>query len=102
MIAFNIRSKGNIEERLSWTFNVYDVDNNGVIDRKELKKMFELLFTLLNVDLKDENYNLDKRSDEVIKKFDMSGDKKLSRDEFVQGVKSDEPLRNLLLNHNFE
>ena len=64
--------------------------------------MFEVLFTLLDVDLKDEKYNLDKRSDEIIKRFDLSGDRKLSREEFVNGVKDDEPLKNLLLNHKFE
>ena len=102
MVAFNIKVKGSIEEKLNWTFNTYDRDHNGSIDRKELKKMFEILFTILDVDLKDEKYNLDKRSKEVMKRFDLSGDKKLSREEFVQGIKDDEPLRNLLLNHKFE
>lgn len=99
LLAFNIRSKGQLEERLSWTFNLYDLDNNGHIDKKELKKMFEVLFTMLNIDKKDERYNVEKRAGEVIKKFDISGDKKLSHDEFVQGVKNDEPLKKLLLDH---
>ncbi|CAF0761121.1 unnamed protein product [Brachionus calyciflorus] len=102
LLAFNIRSKGKIEERLSWTFNLYDLDNNGQIDKKELKKMFEVLFTMLNVNKKDERYNVDKRVDEVIKKYDVSGDKKLSHDEFVQGVKNDEPLQRLLLDHQLD
>ena len=94
--------KGDLEDRLTWTFNVYDIDRNGQIDKKELKKMFEMLFTMLNVDKKDDRYNIDKRVEEVIKKFDSSGDKKLSQEEFVQGIKNDEPLRKLLLEHRID
>lgn len=101
-MAFNIRSKGKLDERLTWTFNLYDLDNNGQIDKKELKKMFEMLFSMLNVDKKDERYNVDKRVDDVLSKFDSSGDKKLSLEEFVHGVKNDEPLRKLLLEHQLE
>ena len=102
LLAFNIRSKGKLDERLNFAFTIYDSDGNGYIDRKELKNMFNLLFTMLNVSKKDERYNLDHRVDEVIKKFDVSGDKKLSREEFIQGVKSDEPLRRLLLDHELD
>lgn len=98
-MAFNIKSKGSIEQRLQWTFNLYDLDNNGQIDKKELKKMFEMLFNMLNVDTSDERYNVDKRVEDVLSKFDSSGDKKLNIDEFVHGVKSDEPLKRLLLEH---
>ncbi|RNA31173.1 Neuronal calcium sensor 2 [Brachionus plicatilis] len=102
LLAFNIRSKGNLEARLSWTFNLYDLDNNGQIDKKELKKMFQVLFTMLNVNKKDERYNVEKRIEEILKKYDVSGDKKLSHDEFVQGIKNDEPLQKLLLDHQLD
>ena len=59
--------------------------------------MFELLFTLLNVNKKDEKYNIDKRVDDIIKRCDSNGNKKLSREEFVNGVKQDATLRKLLL-----
>lgn len=90
---------GSLEDRLNWTFNIYDLDKSGDIDKKELTKMFELLYTLLNVNKNDEKYNIDKRVDDVMRKFDMNGNKKLSREEFVNGLKSDENLRKLLLDH---
>jgi len=99
LIAFNIRSKGKLEDKLNWTFDVYDRNNDGIIDRKELKKMFTMLFTMLNVNKKDDKYNVDNRIDEILKKIDTSGDKALSREEFVEGIKNDEPLRKLLLEH---
>ena len=64
--------------------------------------MFEMLYVMLNVEKKDEKYNIEKRVEEIIRKFDTSGDKKLSQDEFVQGIKNDEPLRKLLLEHRID
>ncbi len=64
--------------------------------------MFNMLFTMLNVNKKDEKYNVDHRVDEILKKIDTSGDKALNREEFVQGIKNDEPLKKLLLDHELE
>ena len=61
-----------------------------------------MLFTMLNVDKKDEKYNVEKYVEDVLNKFDLSGDKKLSLDEFVQGVKNDEPLKRLILDHQID
>ncbi len=102
MLAFNIRSKGKLEERLSWTFNIYDTNNDNMIDTKELKKMFDILFTMLNVDKSNEKYSVEKYVNDVITKFDLSGDKQLSLEEFVQGVKNDEPLKKLILDHQLD
>jgi Ca2+-binding EF-hand superfamily protein len=102
LLAFNIRSKGKLEERLSWTFNIYDTNNDNMIDTKELKKMFDILFTMLNVDKSNEKYSVEKYVNDVITKFDLSGDKQLSLEEFVQGVKNDEPLKKLILDHQLD
>ena len=64
--------------------------------------MFDLLFTVLNVNKKDEKYNIDKRVDDILKKFDLNGNKKLSRDEFITGLKQNENLRKLLLDHELK
>jgi guanylate cyclase activator 1 len=102
LIAFNVRSKGKLEERLTWTFNIYDTNNDNMIDTKELRKMFDLLFTILNVDKNDSRFNVEAYVNEVISKFDLSGDKKLSLEEFVQGIKNDEPLKKLILDHQLD
>lgn len=81
---------------------MYDRNGDGVIDKKELKKMFAMLFTMLNVNKKDDKYNVEDRVSQILKKIDTSGDKALSREEFVLGIKDDEPLRKLLLDHELE
>ncbi|CAF4715896.1 unnamed protein product, partial [Rotaria socialis] len=37
-----------------------------------------------------------KRAEEIIAKLDVSGDKKLSKEEFINGCKNDPVIRNLL------
>ncbi len=61
--------------------------------------MFTVLFTMLNVDLKDPRYNIDTRAEMILSKLDTSGDRALSREEFIIGCMNDEPLRKLLLDH---
>ncbi len=64
--------------------------------------MFTVLFTMLNVDKRDDKYNIETRVEEILAKLDTSGDKALSRDEFVTGCMNDEPLRKLLLDHHLD
>ena len=99
LIAFNIRSKGTLDEKLNWTFDVYDHNNDGIIDRTELKKMFNLLFRMMEVDMKDERYDVNKRVDAMLMKHDASGDKVLDRQEFIEGIKKDVHLKKLLIDH---
>lgn len=80
-------------------WKIYDIDKSGEIDRKELTKMFELLYTLLNISKFDEKYSIDKKVDEMIRKFDVNGNKRLNREEFITCIKQDEWLRKLLLDH---
>ena len=89
-------------ERLDWNFNVYDVDNNGFIDKKELKQMITILHDMLNIKKDDAGSDPAKRADAIMAKLDTSGDKKLSREEFVQGVKEDPFLKKLLLGHELD
>ena len=57
---------------------------------------------MLNFKKSDENYNASKRADAIMTKLDTSGDKKLSREEFVKGVAEDAFLRRLLIDHELE
>lgn len=90
-----MRSRGDLNQRLNWTFSVYDTDNNGYIDKKELKQMISLLHTMLDLNKKE----VDGRVESIMNKLDTTGDRKLSREEFVNGIKNDEFLRKLLLEH---
>ena len=42
MLAIGVNLQGSAQERLEWIFSAYDVDNNGHIDREELKKILKV------------------------------------------------------------
>lgn len=53
VVAFNILSYGDITSRLEWIFEVYDINNDKSIDRKEIEiiikvYIFVCSLTLLN------------------------------------------------------
>jgi len=42
LVAFNIIGDGEIEKRLEWMFKIYDVNNDGSIDRKEIETILRV------------------------------------------------------------
>ena len=54
---------------------------------------------MMEVDTKEEKYDVNKRVDAMLKQVDTSGDKVLSREEFIEGIKRDEHLKKLLIDH---
>jgi Ca2+-binding EF-hand superfamily protein len=42
MTALAINSVGNVQDKLSWIFTAYDIDNNGYIDKDEFRKIIRV------------------------------------------------------------
>lgn len=40
--ALNLVFRGDLEHKLRWSFKVYDKDNNGFVDRMELKSIIDV------------------------------------------------------------
>ena len=40
--ALNLVFRGDLEHKLRWSFKVYDKDNNGFVDRKELRSIIDV------------------------------------------------------------
>ena len=64
LISLNITAKGNLEDKLRWTFHLYDIDEDKFISRDEMleivrvskqkkKETFKQLLNNLSVDLFD-------------------------------------------------
>jgi Ca2+-binding EF-hand superfamily protein len=47
LIAISVTSQGDIRDKLKMAFNMYDIDKNGRIDRKEMEKIIEAIYDLL-------------------------------------------------------
>lgn len=48
--ALNLVFRGDLEHKLRWSFKVYDKDNNGFVDRKELRSIIDVSLNMLKME----------------------------------------------------
>ncbi|CAF0782730.1 unnamed protein product [Adineta ricciae] len=95
LIAISITAQQEPKRKLEWAFSMYDIDRNGFIEKKEMKKIMEAIFDLLGEERKGNN-SPELKVDQIFTKMDTNGDGKLSKEEFVNGCLQDDYLRRLL------
>lgn len=90
LIAFWIRAKGNVKDKLAWLFDIYDTDNSNYISLWEINKMLRLLMNIKG--MKDDPYV---KARKIMDSLDRSHDGKISKQEFIAGCTKDAELRSL-------
>ena len=97
MLAMSITSKGDPEQRLEWAFNMYDLDGDGYVTRKEMLEIVKSVQKMVgdNKEMID-NITPEQRVDQIFKQMDKNNDGQLSREEFVSGAKNDDSVAQLL------
>jgi Ca2+-binding EF-hand superfamily protein len=91
LIAFWIRSKGSLKDKLAWLFEIYDTDRTGHITTYELSKTLKFIFGMKNI-----NEDPYMRARQIITQIDRNSDGKLTKQEFIFGLTVHEDIRNLL------
>lgn len=49
MLFLSSEGTVNILDRIAWLFDLFDVDGNGSIDRKEMVEIFKVFITMYNL-----------------------------------------------------
>ncbi|CAM2701580.1 unnamed protein product [Rotaria socialis] len=96
LIAVNITSHGDVREKLRLAFDMYDMNKNGKIDKKEMTKVITAIYDLLGEEHRKGENSPENRVKIIMAVLDLNDDKHISRDEFVEGCLKDEVLRQLL------
>ncbi|CAF2641956.1 unnamed protein product [Rotaria sp. Silwood2] len=96
LLAVAATSQGSLDDRLEVAFDMCDISNDGQIDQKELAGMISAMYDLTGESDRKGDRDPKKRATEIIAKLDVGGDKKLSKQEFIAGCKSDAVIRRLL------
>ena len=111
----------NLEEKLKFIFDIFDSDKSGYVDFYELHRIVKILFKFKNSDTNEADMvknmktsfykayknTTDNNSDnlltpsyyisfDIMKKFDTSRNGTLSREEFINGCKNHEQIRQFL------
>lgn len=96
LLAISATSQGDLDDRLSVAFDMYDISDDGQIDVKELTKLITAMYDLVGETDRKGDRDPKKRATEIIGKLDVGGDKKLNKQEFIAGCKTDPVIRKLL------
>uniref|UniRef100_A0A8C4ID89 EF-hand domain-containing protein n=1 Tax=Dicentrarchus labrax TaxID=13489 RepID=A0A8C4ID89_DICLA len=75
--ALNLVLRGKLEDKLRWSFKVFDSDDNGCLDRHELWKIVKVC-------------------DRIFQEVDVNSDGQITLEEFVQGAQRSPWLQNFL------
>ncbi|CAF2430051.1 unnamed protein product [Rotaria sp. Silwood2] len=96
LTAIVLTMSSELKDRLDLAFSIYDINGDGLLDKKELTHIIKLIYEVngkrkLKQDLEPQDI-----ARMIIDKFDIDGDRKLSRQEFIDGCLNDSQLRKLL------
>ncbi|XP_060778825.1 guanylate cyclase activator 1g [Neoarius graeffei] len=89
--ALHLVLRGKLEEKLKWSFKVYDKDGNGRLDRQEVTHLIKIIYKLRRYEnLSDsEELNPDQISDRIFELVDLNHDDQISLEEFMESAQKD-------------
>lgn len=100
MMVISVTTLGDVRKKLELAFVLYDLDRNGLIDKREMEKIVESIYDLLDSSAQNGGVGSSVASDRVsaiMAKLDKNNDQVLSREEFISGCLSDPNIREILV-----
>ncbi|XP_055770002.1 guanylyl cyclase-activating protein 2-like [Salvelinus fontinalis] len=93
--ALHLILRGNLEDRLKWSFKIYDKDGNGKLDRQEVKNLIRIIYKI-KLHTTAINMTPNEVCDRIFELVDQNHDGQISFTEFMEGAQKDEWVMNML------
>ncbi|XP_073998465.1 neuronal calcium sensor 1-like isoform X8 [Rhodnius prolixus] len=92
--GLSVLCRGSLEERLRWTFSLYDINRDGKITRDELWDVVTSVYNLLGrlSPQPEEEEALAGKVDLIFQRMDLNKDGVVTLDEFLESCISDETI----------
>ncbi|KAI5706323.1 hypothetical protein M8J75_006984 [Diaphorina citri] len=93
--GLSVLSRGSVEEKLRWTFTLYDINGDGRITREEMTNIVTAIYELMGkfAETVLEDGSVTNRVDSVFKKMDKNQDGVVTLDEFLECCLNDEDIK---------
>ncbi|KAF9329076.1 Neuronal calcium sensor 1 [Linnemannia elongata] len=91
IVALSVTSRGNLEDKLHWAFQLYDIDNNQSITYDEMLSIVDAIYKMVGTMIKlppDED-TPEKRVSKIFSLMDKDKDGCLTFEEFKEGSMKD-------------
>ncbi|TPX36318.1 hypothetical protein SmJEL517_g01485 [Synchytrium microbalum] len=91
IVALSITSRGQLDEKLVWAFQLYDINRDGFITKDEMLAIVEAIYKMVGgiMELPADESTPQMRVQKIFDLFDTDGDSKITLDEFREGSKKD-------------
>ncbi|KAL9053262.1 MAG: hypothetical protein Q9162_004870 [Coniocarpon cinnabarinum] len=92
--ALSVTSRGQMEDKLDWAFQLYDIDGDGRITYDEMLQIVEAIYKMVGsmVKLPEDEDTPEKRVMKIFKMMDKDQNGSLDKAEFKEGSKKDETI----------
>ncbi|XP_061567363.1 guanylyl cyclase-activating protein 2-like [Cololabis saira] len=88
--AVNLVLRGKLEDKLKWSFKVYDRDGNGSLNRQEVRLVVKIINKIRKLDDPSRvQENIDVICDRIFELVDKNKDSQISLEEFMEGAEKD-------------
>ncbi|XP_051513264.1 guanylyl cyclase-activating protein 2-like [Myxocyprinus asiaticus] len=89
--ALHLVLRGRLEDKLKWSFKVYDRDGNGCLDKREVTHVIKTIHTLKMHENSSGCGDLspDQICDRIFELVDKNNDGEISLEEFLEGAQRD-------------
>ncbi|KAM8888212.1 guanylyl cyclase-activating protein 2-like [Synchiropus picturatus] len=87
--AVHLVLRGKLEDKLKWSFKVYDGDGNGCLEKEEVRRILKIINKIKRHHDPEVSENVDDICDRIFSMVDKNQDCEISLEEFMEGAKKD-------------